>query len=113
MKRLFLVFILLNAAFFAVAQFGPPAEAEIEVYLVPEHPQAGSAASIEVSYTFPEHYHQTLQEDYFYFEIEKLPGLRLMPIEYPEGISEDGLVNYYGTVVLGAVLEIDALLNGS
>ncbi len=107
MKRLLLVFLLFNAAFAALGQFGPPAEAEIEVAIVPEHPQAGSPVSIEVTYTFPEDYHQTLQEDFFYFELENLPGFRLMPIEYPEGVPEDGLVNYYGTVILGAVLEID------
>jgi len=68
----------------------------------------GESAIIELEYTIPEGYHQTLQDDYFGMDIEIQGGITPGKTIYPEGLVEDelGLMNYHGTIVLGKEIHI-------
>ncbi|MCK4312039.1 MAG: hypothetical protein KAW88_04825, partial [Candidatus Cloacimonetes bacterium] len=56
---------------------------------------------IEVTYSIPEGYHQSLQKDYFYIETEEIKGVTFEPTIYPEGKKDiEGNIEYYGTVTL-------------
>jgi hypothetical protein len=56
---------------------------------------------IEVTFVIPEGMHQTLQEDYFFVEVDSVAGVTFEPTVYPQGHPDaDGYINYEGTVVL-------------
>lgn len=56
---------------------------------------------ILVTYSIPEGYHQTLQEDYFYIDVEPYPGLQFSDTIYPEGhLDADGNTEYKGNTTL-------------
>ena len=59
---------------------------------------------LKVDYDIPEGFHQTLQEDFFKFDIIEPQGLSAGKISYPEGKKEGDVINYYGSVSLSAVL---------
>lgn len=60
----------------------------------------GGKGMITVTFTIPEGMHQSLQEDYFYIEAEEVEGIEFSHTQYPEGIEEDSLINYYESVIL-------------
>lgn len=63
---------------------------------------------IEVTFAIPEGMHQTLQEDYFFVEIDSVAGVTFEPTLYPEGHPDaDGYINYEGTVVLTRAFTVD------
>ena len=67
-----------------------------------------SGSQIEVTYIFPEGYHQSLQEDYFYIEIEEIEGMIFEPTIYPEGKeTAEGTIEYHGTIILTKKFTID------
>ncbi|MDY6916287.1 MAG: cytochrome c biogenesis protein CcdA [Candidatus Cloacimonadota bacterium] len=56
---------------------------------------------ILITYHIPEGYHQTLQKDYFYVEVESYPGLQVSETIYPEGhLDADGNTEYKGNTTL-------------
>lgn len=56
---------------------------------------------IEVTFAIPEGMHQTLQEDYFFVEVDSVAGVTFEPTVYPEGHTDaDGYINYEGNVTL-------------
>jgi thiol:disulfide interchange protein DsbD len=56
---------------------------------------------IMVTYNIPEGYHQTLQQDYFYIDVESYPGLKFSDTIYPEGhLDTDGNTEYKGNTTL-------------
>ena len=57
-----------------------------------------------VRYELPDGYHQTLQREMFGFSVQSPAGFTTGAVEYPQGIVEDGVVQYYGTVELTADL---------
>lgn len=60
-----------------------------------------------VRFEFPEGYHQELQEDYFYIEIEPVAGLEFGPTIYPEGKeSEFGYIAYYDEALLSREITV-------
>ncbi len=75
----------------------PPAEVSAEAYI-----DNNGTGVLTVTYVIPEGYHQTFSEDFFRFEITAPQGVKMGEIFYPKGKSEDGLLNYYGTVELSA-----------
>ena len=75
-KKLFLIGIVLLIVISVFAQI-EIVEPEIEAVI--------KANQIEVTYSIPEGYHQSLQEDYFYIEIEEIKGVTFEPTIYPEG----------------------------
>ncbi len=75
----------------------PPAEVSAEAFV-----DSNGTGVLTVTYIIPEGYHQTFSEDFFRFEITSPDEVIMGEIFYPEGESEDGLVNYYGTVELSA-----------
>ena len=65
-------------------------------------------SQIEVTYIFPEGYHQTLQKDYFYIETEEMEGITFEPTVYPKGkLDEDGNIEYHGETILSKKFTID------
>ena len=65
-------------------------------------------SQIEVTYIFPEGYHQTLQKDYFYIETEEMEGITFEPTVYPKGkIDENGNIEYHGKTILSKKFTID------
>jgi thiol:disulfide interchange protein DsbD len=64
-----------------------------------------------IRFEFPEGYHQELQEDYFYINIEPVEGLEFGPTIYPEGVeSEFGYIAYYDEALLRREIEIISAL---
>lgn len=73
--------------------------------------------TISVEYVIPEGFHQTLERDFFYFELVSLESetgrdfgaaARLGEIEYPEGVEEETGIHYYGRATLSAPLVMDS-----
>ncbi|HAK44439.1 MAG TPA: hypothetical protein DCO79_00740 [Spirochaeta sp.] len=99
-RTLFTLILLTTLTVFASAQIEqPPVEINAEIVDGPN-----SSYLLRVEYAFPEGYHQTLQEDFFKFEITSPEGLNSGPITYPEGTIEGDLINYYGSVTIEAEL---------
>ncbi len=56
---------------------------------------------IKVTYNIPEGYHQTLQEDMFFVEVDDVEGITFESTVYPQGKTmEDGSIEFHGTVFL-------------
>lgn len=56
---------------------------------------------IKVTYKIPKGFHQTLQEDMFFIEVDEVEGITFEPTVYPEGEKmEDGSIEFHGTVSL-------------
>ncbi len=70
----------------------PPAEA-----LVIDDSGTGR---FEVSFLFPDDFHQTRQEDFFTISAPETSPLAVTEVEYPEGVREEGIINYYGSATL-------------
>ena len=67
-----------------------------------------TGSQIEVTYNFPEGYHQSLQEDYFFIEIEEIEGMIFEPTVYPEGKeTADGTIEYHEETILTKKFTID------
>lgn len=92
--------------------FDQPAEPDtIYGQIEPAQLSAGSKGTISVTYVFPEGYHQTLQEDFFYFEVQDISGIEYGDIEYPEGkMGSDDQVHFYGETKLVRSFETDPSL---
>ncbi|MCK4653011.1 MAG: protein-disulfide reductase, partial [Candidatus Cloacimonetes bacterium] len=91
-KKLFLIgiILLIISSVFAQTEIVEP---KIEAVI--------KENQIEVTYSIPEGYHQSLQEDYFYIETEEIKGVTFEPTVYPEGKKDaEGNIEYYGTVTL-------------
>jgi len=57
--------------------------------------------TIEASFVIPEDMHQTVQEDYFYLDVDPIEGITFEETIYPtEEPDKDGYVNLHGTVKL-------------
>ncbi len=105
--RFVFLLIILSTGFSLSAQDVPPVK--IDVKTSPEVLQPGDKGLLKVTFTFPEGFHQTKTPDFFYIlpaEGEAGRFLSLGEIQYPEGIEEDGLVNYYGKTVLSTEITI-------
>ena len=87
---LILYFIISSA--YAFAQFPPQPEPEITAAASYESREA----VIRVLYKFPENFHQTLNKDFYKAEILSPENISYS-LEYSEGISEKGEINFYGT----------------
>ncbi len=96
-----IVFLLFASALFAQ-------ETTIDAVIQPSDIGADGKAVLQVTYTFPEGLHQTLQEEYFYIEPAEMPGVTFGETEYPaEGHPDaDGSVEYAGTVTLTRAIQI-------
>lgn len=66
----------------------------------PSEISPGGMGMITVTFTIPEGMHQSLQEDFFYIEAKEVEGIVFLPTQYPEGVEEDGLINFYESVTL-------------
>ena len=56
---------------------------------------------LQAHYMIPEDMHQTLQEDYFYLDVEHGDGVVFEETVYPEGhVDEDGYINFEKEVTL-------------
>ncbi len=62
----------------------------------------GDRATLTVSFEIPEGFHQTRADDFFFMSLENNTQFSLAEINYPEGVLEEGLENFYGTVTLTA-----------
>ena len=99
MKKIFLtvLFLLIVLSLFA-QEFTPEKIVSAKI----------TGSQIEVTYIFPEGYHQSLQEDYFFIEVEKIDGVSFEPTVYPEGKkAEDGIIEYHGKTILTKEFTID------
>ncbi|MCB5230991.1 MAG: thioredoxin family protein, partial [Candidatus Cloacimonas sp.] len=84
-------------------------EAMVSVSISELNIQQGGSAEIAVTFVYPEDMHQTLQEDFFYIDIEEKPGFSLGETVYPEGeVDEFGVIHYYDQTTLKAPLYIDS-----
>lgn len=63
---------------------------------------------LKVHYGIPEGFHQTLQKDFFKFEIIEPSGTTISEILYPEGKTEGDVVNYYNSATIEAeIIDFD------
>ena len=81
-------------------------EAELEVVVVPSTVAPGEIAILRYTLSMPEDLHQTRQEEFFFLEVDSLPGITFGETEYPEGRIVDGIVNYYDVVVLAREIRV-------
>ena len=59
------------------------------------------ANQIKVTYKIPEGFHQTLQKDMFFIDVDEIEGIKFESTVYPEGEKmEDGTIEFHGTVAL-------------
>ena len=59
------------------------------------------ANQIKVTYKIPEGFHQTLQEDMFFIDVDEVEGITFESTVYPEGEKmEDGSIEFHGKVTL-------------
>ncbi|RLC56689.1 MAG: hypothetical protein DRH89_05120 [Candidatus Cloacimonadota bacterium] len=59
------------------------------------------ANQIKVMYKIPEGFHQTLQKDMFFVDVDEIEGIKFESTVYPEGEKmEDGTIEFHGTVTL-------------
>ena len=57
--------------------------------------------SILATFVIPEDMHLTVQEDYFYLDVDPIEGVTLGETIYPDGEADkDGYVNLHGTIYL-------------
>lgn len=77
----------------------PPA-AEIEVPAEALFLSETGTGRFEVTFLFPEDFHQTKQEEFFSVSAPDSSPLKVTEVEYPAGVQEDGLINYYGSATL-------------
>ena len=57
--------------------------------------------TLQATFAIPEGLHQTIQEDYFYLDIDPIEGVTFEKTIYPEGEPDiDGYINLHGTVKL-------------
>lgn len=105
--RLVFLLIILSLGFSLSGQDIPPVK--VDVQTSPEVLRPGGKGLLEVTFTFPEGFHQTKTPDFFYIlpaEGDAGRFISLGEIQYPEGFEEDGFVNYYGKTVLSAEITI-------
>ena len=69
--------------------------------------------SLIVNFEIPEGFHQTRSEDFFFISFIDNERFIIDKIIYPEGRTQDGLENYYGTVELRANFSISKNIPGS
>jgi len=74
----------------------------VSVAVAPAQSTPDGSATVTVTYSFPNGFHQTLNKDYFNFTIDQVPEITISEINYPKGEIEDGLVNYYTEATLSA-----------
>ena len=63
-------------------------------------------SKILVTFNIEDGHHQSLQKDYFFIEVEKIPGINFKPTVYPEAPIEDGHKTYRDKVTLSREFEI-------
>ena len=101
MKNLIRFFsvLLLSAGFAAnlTAQIAPDIEIAAEILN-----GDGGSYLLRVHYEIPEGFHQTLQENFFKFEIIEPSGLETGKIRYPEGVQEGDVINFYDSASIEA-----------
>jgi len=68
---------------------------------------------LTVNFEIPEGFHQTRADDFFFIGFVDTDRFRIDKIIYPEGILQEGLENYYGTVQLEASFHISENIPGS
>ena len=60
----------------------------------------GESGILQVEFTFPKGYHQTRTPETFKLEGAAAPGIVYGRTLYPDGMEENGVINYYGTAKL-------------
>ena len=93
------------------AQLPPQPAPEISISAETDEEKGGETALVRVFYRFPEDFHQTLNRDFFRAEITEPENISF-DIDYPEGKSENGVINYYGTAELLLTADISHLDTG-
>jgi len=97
MRKYYIVFLLFIAISFVFVQDVP-----LDVRLI----QEDSEIRLEVNYYFPQEFHQIHNPDFFYFSVNEQPGFQWSAIDYPEGVENDGFIEYYGITTLSRTLTI-------
>ncbi len=69
--------------------------------------------SLTVNFEIPEGFHQTRADDFFFISFVDNNWFKIDKINYPKGILQDGLENYYGLVKLEAGFHISENIPGS
>jgi len=72
--------------------------------------QSGTG-SFTVTFFYPEGFHQTKQEDFFTVSAPESAPLAVINVNYPEGVREDGIINYYGSASLEVEVEARENMN--
>ncbi|MDP8202733.1 MAG: cytochrome c biogenesis protein CcdA [Candidatus Tenebribacter burtonii] len=72
------------------------------------------ANEIKIIYKIPEGFHQTLQKDMFFIEVDEVEEITFEPTVYPEGKKmEDGSIEFHGTVILTKKFTISENFTGN
>ncbi len=80
-------------------QAGPPT-ADIRPQSAALKLSEQGTGSFEIVFNFPEGFHQTKQEDFFTITAPASSPLQVHTVHYPEGVKEEGIINYYGSATL-------------
>ncbi|MFO7897084.1 MAG: hypothetical protein R6U84_09140 [Candidatus Cloacimonadales bacterium] len=92
-KRVILALLILSSAIFLWARENVTAAEVLSVKV--------EADSIVATFEIPEGMHLTIQEDYFYLDVDEVEGVSFEETIYPKGeLDELGFENVHGTVHL-------------
>lgn len=78
----------------------PPPTAQVEAPAEALVLSDTGTGRFEITFFFPDDFHQTKQEDFFTVSAPDSSPLSVTEVEYPDGVQEDGLINYYGSATL-------------
>lgn len=67
---------------------------------------AGGKKSFTVRYDFPPNYYQIKNDEMLTVSFPESSPLRITNIDYPEGVEEEGVVNYYESVEIEVLAEV-------
>jgi thiol:disulfide interchange protein len=102
MKKYLTLFFVLALLGFSLEPAFSQEDVIIEAQITPPSLISGEDGLLTVTFNFPEGYHQTRSDDFFYISFADNNWFPMGEIIYPEGIQKDGLENYYGTITLTA-----------
>ncbi len=93
------------------AQIITPPDPEISLTVNKENIEK-NLLKISVLYKFPDNFHQTYNPDYFKAGIISPDNFQNYTISYPDGIDENGIINYYNNALINIDVDIISVSNG-
>lgn len=102
MKKLTTLFLISTLLIITGASLFSEENVKVQGNITPVILVPGDEAVLTVTYEIAEGFHQTRSDDFFFIAFENNTWFPIGEIVYPEGVIEDNLENFYGTVTLEA-----------